>query len=263
MALARYIYSCAEEFAWATWRGCVAGHLDGPELAHNLTKNIQHFKLNESAQGDEALALVYEQIYFLGNQTGICSPANTSHHNNGQLGVPLGFREFFKRGVSAMFQAFDLDIPQEDQQFYGFRVAAHSWRVVYTYFWAAIILLFICLTMSSLLADKGTVRFRRFRWAALSSRAIIILFSIIALTLGLGNYNFMYDYLRSMWVLPTVVIEFSIVCIGDRISRARRKNRESKLFWSLPPDDEKQKEDVTESEVESTNAYGYRMSRAF
>lgn len=270
ITLARYIYSCAEKLALNTWYACVGDHLDGAQLSSNLTRSIDYFKINESAQGDEALRLVYDQIYFLGNQSGVCSPANTSNLNNGQLGVPLSFREFFKRGVSAMFQAFDLDIPQEGQV-YGFQIAAHSWIVVYTYFWSAIILLFICLTASSLLADRGrSFHWNRFQWAAIGTRSFMIGFSIIALVLGLTSYSWMYNYLRSSWVLPTVVMQLCIVCLGDRVSRVRRKKQESKAFWALSDEGQEtgrggqqEPEPEPESELEHTNAYGYRSSRLF
>lgn len=261
MALARYIYSCAEGFARNTFHACVEAHLDGPALADNLTRSIEYYKLNESAQGGEALLLVRDQIYYLGNLSGVCAPANTSNLNNGQWGVPLSFREFFKRGVSAMFQAFDLDIPAEGQV-YGFKVAAHSWIVVYTYFWSAIILLFLCLTASSLLADRSSALRKRFRWTAIGTRTVMIVFSICALVLGLRSYNFMYDYLSSPWVLPTVVIQLGIVCIADRVSKVRRKRREGRFFWSLSSDGEG-KRAADEVELEHTNAYGYRASRAF
>ncbi|KAF2688788.1 hypothetical protein K458DRAFT_243114, partial [Lentithecium fluviatile CBS 122367] len=221
MALARYLYVCAEDFAAMTWRACVGSHLDGPRLAQNLTWNIEHFRLNESARGGEALHLVIEQIEFLGNLTGVCSPANTSNLNNGQYGVPIAFRDFLKRGISGMFQAFDLDIPQEGQMTYGFDVAAHSWIVVYAYFWSAIILLIVCLTCSSLLASTNRqhpLHLTSLRLIAVGTRTVMIVFSLIMLIVGLVSYEVMYKYLSSPWVLPTVVLQLFIVCLADRVS---------------------------------------------
>jgi hypothetical protein len=263
MALARYLYRCAEDFAENTWRACVGSHLDGAALAHNLTWSMDHFKLNESARGGEALHLVNEQILILGNMTNVCSPANTSNLNNGQYGVPIQFRTFLKSGVSAMFQAFDLDIPQEGQATYGFEIAAHSWVVVYTYFWSAIILLVVCLTVSSLLAStnkRGPVEWSSLRWISVGARSVMIVFSLIMLVVGMVSYEWMYKYLSSPWVLPTVVLQLFIVCLGDRVSKIRTRRREDGQFWKLP---EKHEEAGEEMEMEQTNVHGYRASRAF
>jgi hypothetical protein len=264
MALARYLYRCAEDFAAMTYRACVESHLDGAKLSSNLTWNIEHFRLNESARGGEALHLVNEQIQMLGNLTGVCSPSNTSNLNNGQYGVPIAFRDFLKRGVSGMFQAFDLDIPQEGQMTYGFDVAAHSWIVVYTYFWSALILLIVCLTTASILANpnkRGPVHWNSLRWIAVGTRVVMICFSLIMLVVGLVSYEYMYKYLSSPWVLPTVVLQLFIVCLTDRLASVRKKRAENAVFWKLP---EKNGEPSVEIELEEpTNAYGYRSSRAF
>jgi hypothetical protein len=265
MALARYLYRCAEDFAENTWRACVGAHLDGEALAHNLTWSIQHFKLNESARGNDALQLVMGQIQMLGNLSDVCSPANTSNLTTvtyGSYGVPIPFVDFLKLGVSAMFQAFDLDIPQEGQTNNGFYVAAHSWIVVYTYFWSAIILLIICLTVSSLLAStnkQGPVQWNSLRWLSVGTRSVMIVFSLIMLVAGRSSYEWMYKYLSSPWVLPTVVLQLFIVCLGDRISKIRMREGNRK-FWKLPEKNEEAGEDI---ELEQSNVHGYRASRAF
>jgi hypothetical protein len=290
MALARYLYRCAEDFAAVsnshvqsacktlltsyldvqmTYRACVEEHLDGERLAQNLTWNIDHFRLNESARGGEALHLVEDQIMFLGNLSGVCSQFNTSNLQNGQYGVPIAFRDFLKRGISAMFQAFDLDIPLEGQMTYGFDVAAHSWIVVYTYFWSALILLIVCLTTASILANtnkRGPVHLNSLRWLSVGTRIVMIVFSLIMLIVGLVSYEWMYKYLSSPWVLPTVVFQLSIVCITDRVAKIRKEKAENAEFLELPDENERVSEDrsseYTEME-EPPNAYGYRASRAF
>lgn len=265
MALARYLYRCAEDFAEMTYRACVEGHLDGRQLSSNLTWNIEHFKLNESARGGEALHLVMEQVHILGNMTGVCSPSNTSNFHNGQYGVPLSFREYLKRGVSGMFQAFDLDIPQEGQTTYGFDIAAHSWIVVYTYFWSALILLIVCLTAASILANtnrRGPVALNSLRWLSVGTRTVMIVFSLIMMIVGLVSYEWMYKYLSSPWVLPTVVIQLFIICLCDRVCKIRKQKEQNTMFWKLPEKNGEPSEQIEAAE-ERQNAYGYRASRVF
>ncbi|KAF2121284.1 bacterial low temperature requirement A protein-domain-containing protein [Lophiotrema nucula] len=226
IALARYTVYSATKLGTYVYYGCVVNHLDGPKLAANLTKAIDSFKLGDSDKGQLALPLVYEQVYFLGNQSGVCSASNTSDIHNGMKGIPLSLTVFFERAIGAMFQSLDMDIPTEGAV-WGVQIATRSWKVVYTYYWSALLLLLICLTISALLADRG-IRLARFRVTSLIARAIVTTFYVFALIHGLMNEAFYEKYLRSAWILPTAVLCLELVCIGDRISKWSRQRKEKK-----------------------------------
>jgi hypothetical protein len=234
IALARYIFYSGDKLTKSTWYACVQEHLDGEKLASNLTKEIEYFKLEDSAQGDLSLPWIFDQIYLLGNQTGVCAPSNTTDVNNGMAGIPLSFREFFDRAIGGMFQAYDLDIPIEGDV-YGIEIAAESWKVVYTYFWSALLLLLFCLTVSALLADKG-LHFPRFRFASMAVRAAMVTSCVVILVKGLNHPSFFNSYVGSVWILPTVVLQLWIVCLGDRVSRWRLAMRDDKYARVVPID---------------------------
>lgn len=95
IALARYIDYSAEKFSSFVYKGCVRNHLDSPKLAKNLTDAVGFFKISYSAKRAMSLLFVYDQFYLLGNQSGVCSPKNTSHTANEMSGIPESFGQLF------------------------------------------------------------------------------------------------------------------------------------------------------------------------
>jgi hypothetical protein len=218
---ARYIYYSIEILGSKTYEACVEQHLDGKALASSLTKAISYFKINESARGTLALEYVYEQINILGNDTGVCAPANSTGLQNDLRGIPTDFSIFLNRGIGAMVQALEIDIPPEGE-FHGFEIALQSWVVVYTYFWSAIIMLLLCFTITRMLADGGHGRWRRFwhqdffpSW----SRSVMVAIAVTMLFVGREHRGFIQKYIASGWVLPTVVLKLWSICMTDRICK--------------------------------------------
>ncbi|KAF2031635.1 hypothetical protein EK21DRAFT_33729, partial [Setomelanomma holmii] len=222
---ARYIYYNTGVMAHKVWYGCVGQHLDGAALRNNLTKNIEYFKLNESARGIIALEDVYRDIYLLGNTSNVCSPANTTDLSNEFRGIPYTFAQFFTNAMGAMFQSFDIDIPIKGPVT-TLSIAFESWLLVYTYFWSAIILLLVCYLVTSLLAETdGRGHWRSLiRYASLTvlSRAAMIIMAVVLLAYGKTDgpiYTFIQSFIATGWLLPTVVLAFWIICITDRLGK--------------------------------------------
>lgn len=274
LAQARYIYYTTRLLIDNAYYACVGQHLDGQALATNLTKNIDYFKINESAQGGAALPLVWEQVYYLGNATGVCSEYNISRATGSDFrGVPLTFSAFFGRAIGAMFQSFNLDIPSEDKT-PGVQTALNSWLVVYTYFWSAIILLLVCYTITALLAEADEVGHWRnpVRYLGISvlARAAMIVLAAVLLGVGLregGYYVWIQVYVASSWVLPTVVLALWIICLSDRAEKMwmNRKTKKSKKteYESVAAGESEgfATVDVGAVRRRDTNAYGYPSNR--
>jgi uncharacterized membrane protein len=269
LAQARYIHYTGEMLIKKAQYGCVSQNLDGQALVDDLTKNIEYFKLNESAQGTLALDFVWKEIYLLGNETGVCSPANVSDvATTGIAGLPWSFAQFFTRSIGAMFQSFDVDIPPEGEVM-SFAVAYSSWAVVYIYFWSALILLLVCYTITALLAEvdgRGDWRsLRRYVSLTIISRTLMIALAITLLVLGVAdapNYYFINYYLSSSWILPTVVLALWVVCTCDRIDYMRRmKGNKPARYASLADVDGDTQglvmQDMDGLRRRGTNAYGY------
>lgn len=241
LALARYVYYNTEILFRNLHSACVVSHLDGAALAANLTKTVDYFKINESARGVLALTYVWPQVDFLGNDTNVCSVANTTANNIELYGTPSSFAEFIVRTIAALFQSFDIDIESEssDISASGFFVAMDSWAVVYTYFWSAIILLEFCYLITSLLAEtaEGHGYWRslgRYTTPIMLSRATMIILAIILLVLGRAygrdgdQFLFIQAYIASAWVLPTVVLKLWFICVNDRLSKLWEERSKSK-----------------------------------
>lgn len=239
LAQARYIYYSSTIMVQKAMDSCVTKHLNGSALASSLTNNINYFKLNESARGTLALNYVWEQVYLLGNSSNVCSPANTTASAGNVLnGLPLDFYEFTFHGISAMFQAFDIDIPPEDGSNSTLTIAFRSWIVVYTYFWSAIMLLLACYTITALLAevdDRGQWRsLRHYVRLPILSRAAMIILAAVLLALGVTSapvYLFVQYYIASSWILPTVVLALWVICMSDRVEKLWVKRREGKAKY--------------------------------
>lgn len=280
LAQARYIYYGAQNLFYNALHACNGKHLDGAALASNLTKNIEYFKLNESARGTIALGFVYEQIDFLGNDTGVCSEmmlANKTHVSADLHNLPHDFVYFLGRTIGAMFQAFDIDVPLEgkltDGKVWSINIALESWVVVYIYFWSAVILLLVCYTITRLLSDdehgRGTWRLvKHYATLSILSRALMIVFAIIMLVIGALNHMFIQYYLASALILPSVVLMLLKICWSDRIStmwKARKAQKarkyESVAASDVPVDEERTTHDnntpMQGIRRRGTNAYGY------
>lgn len=266
IAQARYIYYSIELLVRNAHSACVKRHLDGQALASNLTRNIAYFKINESARGREALDYVWQEMYILGNTTNICSPANTSAPTE-YYGVPMTFERFFYRAIGAMFQSFEIDIPAESENVQAVLIALRSWIVVYIYFWSAIILLLVCYTVTSLLADSEKARWRSVRkYASFSmlSRAIMIIVAILQLVLGVTSgapqYKYIQHYIASSWILPTVVLSLWVICLSDRASKIWARRSEMKARYESVAVVDRERRDSQEMDMlrrRGTNAYGY------
>ncbi|KAH7089530.1 bacterial low temperature requirement A protein-domain-containing protein [Paraphoma chrysanthemicola] len=270
LAQARYIYYNTSVMIMKAWYGCVGQHLDGQALASNLTKNIEYFKMNESARGTIALETVYDQIYILGNTTNVCSPANTTNTNTELLGIPYdSFHDFFVEAIGAMYQSFDIDIPFQGHPD-TVHIAFRSWLLVYTYFWSAIILLLVCYTITSLLAEtegRGHWRsFMRYVSLAILSRAAMIALAVVMLAVGLSSgplYLLIQKYIMTGWLLPTVVLALWTICIADRVGKMWQQRSERKTkYESVAHAQRDRPDEVDDAPVEGirrrgTNVYGY------
>jgi hypothetical protein len=266
LAQARYIYRGTGILGRKVLDDCSTKHLDGEALTSALFKNIEYFKINESAQGTLALNLVWKEIYKLGNMTGVCSPASTSNVGNELLGMPLSFAQFFNRAIGAMFQSFDIDIPPEGEV-RGFNIALQSWKVVYTYFWSAILLLIVCYTVTALLAEvdnRGNWRsLRRYASISILSRAAMIVLAAVLLAVGVTSrphYFFIQYYIASAWILPTAVFAFWVICMSDRLEQLWRKRWGNNMRYESVAAVDGARHDLEEGggvRRRTTNGYGY------
>lgn len=227
LALARYYIRLAEKFVVPVWYGCYKNHLDGDALGKNLTAAVEYLKLNESrAEGQIALMDINAQIKTIVNTTGICAASNMEPLDNGLSGLPMSLSDFIISVYGGIFSSLGLDIDPKSNIDAAVN-ASHAFRIVYTYYWSAILLLLLCLTISALLADRG-FRLARFRVTSLIGRSIASAFAVFALVYGLRHDGFYSDYLASSWVLPTAVLMLWVVCIGDRTSKFLRRRKEGR-----------------------------------
>ena len=268
LAQARYIYDTTYTLGAKVWWGCVGSNLEGEALTSSLSKSMEYFKLNESARGREALGFVYQEIWRLGNTTDVCSPANTTDYDNKFHGIPLTFGWFFNHAISAMIQAFEIDIPPEGIKLTAFTTALDAWVLVYIYFWSAIILLLVCYTITSLLADPIAANgnkewWRKYgRWS-FRTRFFMIILASVMLGVGCQHHSFIQKFISSGWVLPTVVIQLALICASDRVTKLfsnkkeRKKNQGGAGAQVNEQSHHPRLENMGVFRRRPTNAYGY------
>lgn len=225
---ARYVYATITVLLSNAWKACVGANLEGEALVGNLTRNIQSFKIDESARGLLALPSVYQEIYNLGNISDVCTPANTIKLQKDLTDLPTSFAEFFIQAAGALVQSLNIEfLPDGETE--TVEVAVHSWNVVYVYFWSAIILLEMCYILTSFLADgeRGDWRsMRRYVTLAIISRGCMVLIAVAVLVMGALNRKFQQEYVASGWILPTVVLMLWSICICDRVGKLYKQRKE-------------------------------------
>ncbi len=269
LAQAYYINAEIYELGAETWWACVGEHLDGQNLTDSLIESVEYFKLDESPQGTLALPYVYQEIYALGNTSGVCSPANSTDLHNKFNGIPMTFAKFLRRAVGAMVEALNIEIPPESAQVSAWDIALESWIVVYTYFWSAIILLLGCYTITSLLADRtmddvNGKWWKKFTHWPFRSRLFMLFLAIVMLILGQCKDGFIRDFISSGWVLPAVVLKFFLICSADRLSkvlrrRSKHENNEVTVSTELVDNAPQEVQNFGGVQRRKTNGYGYPM----
>lgn len=220
VALARYMVNGLRNIE--TWfaRDCFQNHFDGQALADVLMKSINTLQLNKKLESFVFLEKIREEVFVVGNTTGICGPDVTGH---GVTDFPDALMTLYIDTAAAVYSALDLSNPLDKD---ALTVMFESWRVVYRYFWSAYLMLMLAFLAVMLLIR--TTKFDVYEFMALFNRTAAVLVTAGLLALS-ANENLMFTIIETPFILPLAVILMYLIIILDRLGAwiANRRNRKS------------------------------------
>ncbi|GJC91482.1 hypothetical protein ColKHC_00308 [Colletotrichum higginsianum] len=104
IALAWQVLSYFSDFFRDVRKACITENQDGQVLAESITTSFKNLKMPDSAETRSMIPFIYQEIYSIGNITGVCSPANTTGGDS--LFLPNAFRSMTKRVLGVLFESY-------------------------------------------------------------------------------------------------------------------------------------------------------------
>ncbi|KAH8586366.1 bacterial low temperature requirement A protein-domain-containing protein [Bisporella sp. PMI_857] len=214
IAIGRYIFKSFVKIENDIHEFCVKQHLDGTALANALTQVMKELKLEDKLESRDQAALIMQELYNLTNVTGICSEANTSNIP-AFSSIPTTFDDIMIDIFGALFQNTGINLPSGVDPS---ELGRSTFLTVYIYYWAS-----ICLTMASFaalfwLTKHEEQRAALFEKIALYGRIIAAVIAAIFVT-AVASRIFLFYFIRSPAILPTVASIFVIIVVCDRVGR--------------------------------------------
>jgi hypothetical protein len=220
VALARYVLGSLTKLEKNFVQFCFEDHFDGQQLVTKLRDAVLYFKLDKKLEGLIFLDDIETELYRIGNTTGICSleVAGTSAED-----FPDDISLLFADTASAIYMSLGIKIPLNKNIL---EVALESWKLVYIYFWCALLLLLVCFMAFMFLIRKS--RRDLFDWVSQIDRMIAFVITLVFLGLA-ANKQRMYGLLQTPIILPVGVSLLYMIIIVDRLAAwiANRRNRAS------------------------------------
>jgi hypothetical protein len=220
IALARYVFKGIHNFEMSLVQYCFKDHLDGKALSGKLSAAVKYLSLDKKVASLIFLDEIESDIYFIGNQTGICGPRVTG---SGVFDLPDVFIDLYANTVAAMYSALGLSMPVDKNVI---SVMVESWKLVYRYFWSAFLILIGCFLVVMILIR--TTKVDAFDYMAFFDRGAVVV--VAAALLGLSaSKDLIYHIMETPYILPVAVILLYLIIILDRIGAwiANRRNRKS------------------------------------
>ena len=220
VALARYIARGILKLEKSFVQYCFVDHLSGAKLTDKLAASINYLQLDKKLQSLIFLDELQDEIYLVGNTTGICAKGVTG---SSAADFPEALHLLYVDTASAMYSALGLVIPLDkdiiDTMF-------ESWKLVYRYFWGAFMLLVACFLVVVVLVR--TTRADFFDYNAIINRSVVILGALGLLLLSVDK-DVMYGIMETPLILPVSVLMIYGIVLCDRVGAwvANRRNRKS------------------------------------
>ncbi|ORY02000.1 bacterial low temperature requirement A protein-domain-containing protein, partial [Clohesyomyces aquaticus] len=215
MALAHYVLMKSEKFNSHLFSYCMDLHLNGSALVSVLETEVKAFKFDKKVESDRFLPTIHTHIYATGNATGLCSSASMPTYMNmykaGRYPQPL--TEVYSCVLSALYSSVSVVKPEDTE---AVEIAYSAWRVVYNYYWSSVALAFICLAALQILMQRGR-RNDGHHIMGVSARGLVVIFPLAFIIAAAKNHAWMYTFIGSSMVLPTMVILLLAVVVVDRL----------------------------------------------
>jgi hypothetical protein len=224
IAIALYIFKTFMKLEKDIHSFCVVQNLDGIALRESIISAIKSLKLEDKLESKASGPSIPRSLAVT-NITGICSVANTQ--NLPPLSsFPADFNEIMIDVFGALFQSTGIKLPSRIDPA---QLAKSTFLTVYIYYWASICLTVICFAVFFWLTQHKDRRAKVFERIAIGSRAVVAVFAI-GMGAAVASNSFLYHYIRSPAILPTVAAALFLVLCGDRWGGDERRGG-SRGMW--------------------------------
>jgi hypothetical protein len=227
IALARYVLKNVSKLEKSLVQYCFKDHLDGAKLTAKIADTVNYFQLDKKLEGLIFLDNIQSEIYLIGNNTGICGPKVTGVD---ATDLPTDLSHLFANTVSAIYYSLGMKIPLDQEVI---TVMLESWKIIYMYFWSAMLILLVCFMTAMFLIRRNKADV--FDWVSQFSRATAVV--LVAAILGLAaSKDMMYNILQTPVILPVAVGIIYLLIILDRMSAwiANRRNLKLNRTQGVP-----------------------------
>lgn len=214
IALARYIVKAINKLDKSIIQACLVDNLDGKALVEKLATTIDYFQLDYKLESSIYVANVTYDLEFVYNTTGICASENLdpSFYQTSMYPEPLLW--LFYDTSSAIYASLGMKLPANQP---AIDVAIESWKVIYVYYFASVALLLFCLG-AFLVVTRRNHKADLFDWVGTTTRVIGFVASFALMIMGVSHRIWLYDYLSTPGIIPTVLIIMLVIIIFDRLA---------------------------------------------
>jgi hypothetical protein len=209
ITLARYVIKSWLKLADDVGYYCGRLGYEGEQLYETLAASISHFQLDSKVESSNQLFLIQEDLWRVGNETGLCVPENFTGDS-----LPLSIETLLLDVLGGIYQSLGMKLPADKDP--GF-IATKSWKVVYIYYWTCVLVLLLCLMTFLYLIRKGS-KSDIFDYFSMIARGIGVVLSIGFLVVS-SKDTALYDIVSSPAILPVVVATFFIILCMDNVGR--------------------------------------------
>ena len=215
IALARYVIKSADKVSKKIYDICQEDHLDGEKLRDSLLKTIDYFQFRSKMDTYHYQELIEDEIFHIGNMTGICSAENTDKYNT--EGWPEDFMLVDQAISSGLYTGLGVKIPLDKLEGYltPIDIAMKGWRITYMYYWSSFCLLILCLLVFLVLIRRHKAD--TFDFVSLITRCLVLMCGGAMMAVMASN-QLLYNMLSSPALLPICVVLLFLILLMDKLS---------------------------------------------
>jgi hypothetical protein len=215
IALARYVIKSANKVSKKIYAICEKDHLDGEDLRDALLKTTDYFQFRNKIDTYHYQELIEDEIFHIGNMTGICSAENTDRYS--AEGWPEDFLIVDTAISSGLYTGLGVKIPIDKLEGYmtPIDIAMKGWRITYMYYWSSFCLLILCLLVFLVLIRRHKAD--TFDFVSIVTRCFVLICGGAMMAVMASN-QLLYNLLSSPALLPICVVLLFMILLTDKLS---------------------------------------------
>ncbi|ORX97855.1 hypothetical protein BCR34DRAFT_496585 [Clohesyomyces aquaticus] len=216
VATARYVLKTYQQTEDKIIKYCATDNLDGEALRDTLLKLVDYFELDKKLETAWLVPWAEDEVWKIGNATGICSPEAVSTYETGEW--PVEFYSLVQTLFDGVYTGLGMKIPVDKlKQIPVVDIAEKSFKTVYMYYWVSFCTLMACSIMFLILIRRHKADV--FDFVSIIVRGVALGIGVVLIAL-IANKDALFRFISSPAVLPTALSLLFLVLFFDRISAA-------------------------------------------